>query len=476
MTARPFPTSPAAPRSARPALLLALLLASAIALQAPLHADGPAPLPAAEVQTLLKEAARGDVFALEAVLPRIDQPRLARLARARIAAARLDHGEALRQLEPLLAPAADSDPTLLLLAWPIAADASFAAGDYAGAARATAAWGKLLAAHGDPDGRTQDVSQFHAVATLLARAQPQRLLGLAPEAVPTRRDKVGLTRATVTVNGTGQDTVLDTGANLSVVSASTAQRLGLRMLDGGASVGSGSRDAVPTRVGIAERLEFAGATLADVAFLVLDDAQLEIPIPGGYRIDAILGFPVLRALGRIRFGADGTLAPEAVGAAADPAAGNLRVVGSDLYVSLTVDDLPLSLHLDTGAPQSSLSARFAQRYPERLEGLQRQTQQVGGAGGVTARQAALWTGARVRLDGRETVLPELSVAVEDSADVATRNLGILGGDVLDAFSAYTIDFARMRLELGEPLAPATSAPGGAEPDAAGTGHPENPAD
>jgi hypothetical protein len=432
-------------RLARAPLLPALLLVGALALHAPLRAGTDDPLPAAEAQALLADAARGDVFALEAAQPRIVEPALAALAHARIAAARLDHDAALQSLEPLLAPGAGTAPEWLLLAWPIAADASFAAGDYAGAARATAAWSALLATHGDPEDRAGDAAQFHAIATLLAGAQPQRLLAIAPATVSTYRDKVGLTRATVAINGEGQDTVLDTGANLSVVSASTAQRLGLRMLDGEASVGSGSRDAVPTRIGIAGRLEFAGATLADVAFLVLDDAQLEIPVPGGYRIDAILGFPVLRALGRIRFGADGSVSTLPADAAAAP--GNLRVVGSNLYVDLTVDDLPLALHLDTGAPQSSLSARFAQRHPDRLQGLARETQHVGGAGGVTAREAALWTDARVRLDGRETVLPQLSVALRDSADVATRNLGILGGDVLGAFAAYTIDFARMRLEL-----------------------------
>lgn len=62
----------------------------------------------------------------------------------------------------------------------------------------------------------------------------------------------------------------------------------------------------------AERLEFAGVTLANVAFLVLDDAQLEMPLPGGYKIDAIVGFPVLRMLDRITFEAGGRLSAEPV--------------------------------------------------------------------------------------------------------------------------------------------------------------------
>ncbi|WP_149194650.1 aspartyl protease family protein [Luteimonas suaedae] len=458
MPAPPCSTSPL-PRFRRHGVPLFLCLLLALEPMAMAQAGDAPPLPAAQAEALLADARKGEVFALEVALPRIADPQLATLAQARIAASRLQDAAALRALAPFFS-ARDADPRHLRIAWSIAADAGFAAGDYARAADATGAWQALLAAHGDPDGRAADVAQFHGIATQLAAVAPQAVLAFAPETVATRRDKVGLQRATMAVNGTDQEAVLDTGANLSVVSASTARRLGLRLLEGEASVGSGSRQAVATRLGVAERLEFAGLTLANVVFLVLDDAQLEMPVPGGYRIDAILGFPVMRALRRIRFDADGRLTPEPVADADDlpgDLPGNLRVVGSDLYVDVSVNGIAVPLHLDTGAPHSSLSSRFAQRHASLLQGLPQERQRVGGAGGTTERRIATWPDVQVRLDGRETRLPGLAVAIADSADVETRNMGILGGDVLGAFASFTIDFTRMRFELGAPV-DAASAP------------------
>ncbi|MEZ0470817.1 aspartyl protease family protein [Luteimonas salinilitoris] len=460
MPVYPYSTSPLARFRRHGVLLVSLLLCLLLALEpiAMAQAGDAPPLSAVQAETLLADAGKGEVFALEAALPRIADPQLATLAQARIAASRLQDDAALRALAPFFS-AQDPDPRHLRIAWSIAADASFAAGDYARAADATGAWQALLATHGDPDDRADDVAQFHGIATQLAAVPPQAVLAFAPEAVATCRDKVGLLRATMAVNGIDQEAVLDTGANLSVVSASTARRLGLRLLEGEASVGSGSRDAVPTRLGVAERLEFAGSTLSNVVFLVLDDAQLEMPVAGGYRIDAILGFPVMRALRRIRFDADGRLTPEPVADGdADGPAGNLRVVGSDLHVDVSVDGIAVPLHLDTGAPRSSLSSRFAQRHASLLQGLPQGRQRVGGAGGATERRIATWPDVRVRLDGRETRLPELTIAIADSADVETRNMGVLGGDVLGAFASFTIDFARMRFELGAPVDEASAPP------------------
>ncbi|WP_407352764.1 aspartyl protease family protein [Luteimonas sp. R10] len=466
----PCSTSPL-PRFRRYGVPLFLCLLLALAPRAMAQAAGEAPpLPAAQAEALLADARKGEVFALEAASPRIADLQLAALARARIAASRLQDDAALRALAPFFS-GQDADPRHRRIAWSIAADAGFAAGDYARAAEATGAWQALLAAHGDPDGRAADVAQFHGIATQLAAVPPQAVLAFAPETVATRRDEVGLLRATMTVNGAAQEAVLDTGANLSVVSASTARRLGLRLLEGEGSVGSGSRDAVATRLGVAERLEFAGLALSNVVFLVLDDAQLEMPVAGGYRIDAILGFPVMRALRRIRFDADGRLTPEPVaGGDADDLPGdlpgNLRVVGSDLYVDVSVNGIAVPLHLDTGAPHSSLSSRFAQRHAPLLQGLPQERQRVGGAGGTTERRIATWPDVRVRVDAREMRLPELAIATADSADVETRNMGILGGDVLAAFASFTIDFARMRFELGEPVdATRASPPVGASPPA-----------
>ncbi|TCP87527.1 aspartyl protease [Sphingomonas sp. PP-CE-1A-559] len=206
------------------------------------------------------------------------------------------------------------------------------------------------------------------IASLLAKQPHQAVAGGMPASISTMRDKAGLVRAAVVISGLTQNAILDTGANLSVMSASAAKRLGLRIRDGAGRIASPSSGQIVTRVAVADRLIIAGVELAHVAFLVMDDAQLGFPIAGGYQINAILGFPVFRALGRVRFDRAGGFA---VGRSTGPAlAGDtLRANGNDLYVLANVDKVPVPLHLDTGAASSGLTSLFANRDPQLIGGL-----------------------------------------------------------------------------------------------------------
>jgi predicted aspartyl protease len=241
--------------------------------------------------------------------------------------------------------------------------------------------------------------------------------------------------------------VLDTGANLSVVSLSTARRLGLHLHEGNASVHSASRAAVAVRLGVARVVQFAGLTLHDVAFLVLDDKQLTIPVPGGYHIDAILGFPVLRALQRFRVTAAGRLVPSLSPPAPAAAQGNMMMVGNDIYVQAGIDGVSVAMHLDSGGASSSLSAAFARDHADLLKNASSRHVHVGGAGGAVERLARAWSGARVHVGGGETTLARLDVGTGDGSG-APPNL--LGEDVLGAFQWWSVDFGRMRFEVGPP--------------------------
>lgn len=421
---------------------LGLLLAIAPLAAAPLQAA--LPPSSARVEAMLA-APRDEIFALEAVLPQIRDPSLALLAHARLAAARLDATEARRLVDSFLAHGEHS-PRRRALAWTVATDAAFAAGDYAQAARAARQWQRNLVQAGSDQAERDGAAQTEAMAAQLATAPAQQVASYRPQAEPVHLDKVGLPRATVTVGGVEQEVVLDTGANLSVVSLSTARRLGLRLQQGQASVGSASRAAVATRLGMADTLRFAGLTLHNVAFLVLDDDQLVMPVPGGYRIDAILGFPVLRELQRFRITAAGRLEPSLSEAAApDGKPGNLRMVGNDLFVQAEVGGWPVAMHLDSGGARSSLSASFAHRHAGLLKGLQQRREHLAGAGGAVERNVLTWPRARVRVDGRETVLTELAVEL---ADGTGGSPSLLGEDVLNAFEWWSVDFGQMRLELG----------------------------
>ncbi|HEY0332655.1 MAG TPA: aspartyl protease family protein [Stenotrophomonas sp.] len=418
-------------------------------------ASAPVADPGRSAQALLQAAADGDVPALQAAVVRLPA-RWQGLARARLAAARLDETQAIALADAFLRePGPGCDQAL---AQGVIADAAFAAGRYSRAAEAGQARVALLQGCGGAADQIDGAATLAGLADRLAPAPAQRVVAFEPGQATFIRDKVGLPRATVRINGHEQAAVLDTGANLSVVSASTARRLGLREL-GQARVGTSSRTSVATRVAMADRLELSGLVLEHVAFLVLDDAQLEMPVPGGYRIDAIVGFPVFRAMQRVQFGRDGVLraggAP-AESPAASASVSNLALAGSDLFVQTRVDGIDTPLHLDSGGNQSSLSARFAELHPDRVRALPRNVQRVAGAGGQTERQVAQWQQVEMTVGDRQLRLPELPVALQDSEDVQVRSQGVLGGDVLNAFDSWTLDFRSMRLELGEPVATAAA--------------------
>jgi predicted aspartyl protease len=401
------------------------------------------------VRDALSAASAGAFEPLIRAIASENDPGHAALLQAREAASRLDEPAALRALERFFKSRA-SDAELSKLAYEIHVDAAFAAGEYKSGSLAAARLRDLLIATG-PSQKLSEVSQTYTVASYLGAVPAQKLLRLGTgKAFPTWRDKVGLTRSRVAINGIQQEVVFDTGANLSVITQSAAKKLGLRMLEGSASIRSATSNEVATHIGLADRFVIAGSVLSNVAFLVLDDAQLEMPVAGGYRIDAIVGFPVFRALGRIRFGQrDFIVETQKLRDRARPP--NLRAIGSSLFVQTEINGISVPLHLDTGASRSGLSSRFAREQPEVLTGLERSTGQLAGAGGAMQIDQALWRTIEITVAGRILELPELIIQISDLQTAMSDYYGVLGNDVLKAFQSFTLDFKNMHFQLGPPL-------------------------
>ena len=398
----------------------------------------------ADVTALLKASEVGDLQGLQAAEPGIKVPGLRALVDARLDAGRFDDAAAERDLKRYFA-SGDADPARQAMAWSIASDVAFAQGDYAAVAKASARWAERLPSD---DPQRQDANQSEAVARALAGVPRQAIIASHPTPVATRRDKVGLMTADTLINGQPQTMIVDTGASLSVLSMSTAKRLGVRLRDG-ASIHSATRDVVPVKLGVADTMEFAGFRLSNVVFLVLDDAQLQGP--RGYQIEAIIGFPVLRAMKRIGFTSGGRLAPEPASSSRAKSVGELRVVGgSRLFVTARLGGAVTSLHLDTGATDSSLSALFATRHPDVLAGLDHSKTGTASVGGANVQDVAIWKAVPVEIAGRTMTLPTLPITISKMSGSDAKTIGAVGQDILGRFCSYTLDFQRATFELGDP--------------------------
>lgn len=336
----------------------------------------------------------------------------------------------------------DADPSRRRLAFGLRGEAAFVAGDYASAAEAFGRQVEIETA--DDDGESLgSLRQTLAVARLLSETPPQQVIAGEPVRTATTRDMAGLMRAPATIGDQPIDMVIDTGANLSVLSKSAAERFGVRVLEGAAAIGSSTRSDVAARIGVADRMTFAGLTFSNVVFIVLDDDQLSFP--NGYRIDGIVGFPLMYAAGGVTLSADGdlTLAPEQVGTTE----ADLRISGSDLLVAATVNGLPTSLHLDSGASHTNLTSRFANRHAPDLTDGARQSRETGGAGGVVSGEVVVLSNAQVTVGGQAFDLPGLEIEVS-SEGRAPKWPGTLGQDILGRVDRYSVDLRRMKLVLG----------------------------
>jgi hypothetical protein len=157
--------------------------------------------------------------------------------------------------------------------------------------------------------------------------------------------------------------LLDTGANLSLVSKSFAERLGLKPLPGIGQPQSGLTGIEnPVRVALLPTLQMGSARLYNVVVMVLDDKSLQVGLgKQTYQINGIIGYPVFQALGTVSFLRDGEFE------AGDRT--RWSGAGAGMYMKLltpviecTVEGKNLPFSFDTGASGTDLFVRYYNRF------------------------------------------------------------------------------------------------------------------
>jgi predicted aspartyl protease len=292
-----------------------------------------------------------------------------------------------------------------------------------------------------------EIVQAMEFAKVLVGQTPMAVTHKASGRLDLTHDMAGLVRVPVRINGQAQDAVIDSGAGFSTLSETAAKRLGVRLFDETTSVASASKDAVATRLGVADKLEFGDAVLSNVVFVVLPDAALTFA-GGKYKIDAIMGLPVFVALNRIEMASEAGKDSLYYGAKPGVAPGeaNLLLAGVEPLVLVNADKAsgPLRLFIDTGALHTTLNSKAVKDYPAL------------GAAAVNA--VARWEGAGGETtDEKAQTIPELTlviagrpITVKDirmvSKTVVDRH-GSIGQDVLKQGHRWTLDFENMRFSV-----------------------------
>jgi tetratricopeptide (TPR) repeat protein len=299
----------------------------------------------------------------------------------------------------------------------------------------------------------QSLKDDYSTVKLLKNAPAQTISIDGPVRVPTHRSTIDSIDTELTVNGVTASWILDTGANISTVSASFARRLGLQPSTEQARTQGSTGAENRVRVAILPEMRLGAATVHNIVLLVLDDKNLDVTIGPGkhYKIDAIVGYPVFQALGVLTFSTNGELA---AGAAANHAGTGARLFMNKLTPLLEcgVNGRPLLFSFDTGANGSEFSARYYREFPWALRSSERKPFAFGGAGGAKRINTYVLPEVILTIDGASAALknvPVIPVPIEPDID---KVYGNLGRDLIAGFRSFTVDFANMRFSLGPKVA------------------------
>lgn len=238
---------------------------------------------------------------------------------------------------------------------------------------------------------------------------------------------------------------LDSGANYSVMMQSEAKGLDLDVLDVGLEVGTSTDIKVTADIAVAPAMQIGSVEYRHVVFLVFPDELLTID--ENTRLEGIIGFPVLEAMGEIRFGTDGEI--EIPAKAPVRSQRNLALEELMPLVRVEYGGVPLVARFDTGANRTQAYEPFFRRFRERIEAEgERHETKTAGVGGIRTIPAYRLPTFTFDLAGSTIALEDIDVFIESITSEESNYIHVnIGLDALEPFDGYVISFRDMALIL-----------------------------
>lgn len=235
---------------------------------------------------------------------------------------------------------------------------------------------------------------------------------------------------------------LDTGANISLLARSVAERLGVKMLGGSISMGSITSIKVRPGLGFLPRMKVGGATVHNAVFIVLDDEALTFP--DGFKLEGVIGFPIIEGLGRIAFGGDGAVSVSRTpGRRGRP---NMCLDGRDILFRGEYEGKELTFMLDTGAERSILYLPFLRDFEGEVKARYgMRDEKFTGVGGTEEVPAYIVKDFAVSFAGRGVRLPEVRLLTRVLTENGRYYYGNVGQDLIKRFRTMTLDFVSMNV-------------------------------
>lgn len=289
---------------------------------------------------------------------------------------------------------------------------------------------------GLPDSEMEDYMNMNKIWRNLINQKPPAIVQNGEARIRMKRDKLGLQNLPVTNGKDAYDFIFDTGANLSTITESIAQKWALWKADSAIDVSSITGKKVKAHLAVCNRLYINNITVDNLVFLVFPDSALFIEqVP--YQINGILGFPLLNALGEVQITRqDDFIVP------LHHTQSNLRNMALD-FLNPVIELDGDSYTFDTGADETILYLPYYTKFKKKLDAeYQVQNLPLTGVGGSENKRGMVIDFVTT-INSKKVQMDSIHVFTEKVKETGEYYFGNVGQDIISQYDTMTLNFKNM---------------------------------
>lgn len=370
-----------------------------------------------------------------------------------------DLKKSIALLEPLVETiAASGDATKEKLARKALAEDYLRSGDWAKAAKAYETLAARLNGKLTADERDEIEPPLKLLP--LARGNPSTTIEpCEPFTLQVARNPLGLVDVPVFVDARPRSWMLDPTAPFNWMARSTAKAVGLKLSAASATIRTLTGRPIEARSALIPRLTIGGRiTLRNVTVFVFDDSDYAFP-KSHYRVEGVLGYPALAAMGKVTFTQNSTMEVEPTLQPRGKETQKEKASGARFY--LDGDRVILALGrsarpdgqigeermfvVDAGGQQSYFTARYYDEHADEFANLKMELYVPPKLEDAPPTPAYVAESAPLYIGDRAVNLHYVHVLTQPVGAAAIDDVyGVLGLDALEQFDAYAFDYRTMR--------------------------------
>jgi len=257
------------------------------------------------------------------------------------------------------------------------------------------------------------------------------------------KDIAGLWRVPVKVENTDFDFVFDTGADYSVIVESLAKKLGMIISDEEFNVGTSTSKKIKSRIALAKSVKFKDIELRNTVFYVMKDEDFTF---GPYKIEGIIGAPIMRDLGEIKLSQKNELT-----ICVNPEDKGFRNFAYDQYtpiIQVIHKTDSLNFIFDSGNNAISLFTPFLNLYTGEITQKYKLTKLgVGGAGGIIETEGYILDEITLSAGNTTASMQKVQLYAKPLSETQKYFHGNLGQSYIKQFNTLILNYKNMYIEF-----------------------------